>query len=807
MLLSFLLWLDDSPWRFWTLCGLVYAVVLALAVTPGWPQLKLKRGWQWIRGDAAFVAALAVMLLAFRWPVFFYQHQLNPDESGYMSQTLTLRHDPVFWRSVTAGTSGPVNIYPRLLPSLFGFPVTYFTSRVMALIIIAGILTVFYFTCRRFATATFARLATLAPATFLALTTNGDFVHYSGEHMPVLLLATASYLALRLPDPGRRISACAFLAGCLLGAAPFAKLQAGVFALTITIFCYVFLLGRDEPWRRRWQRCGWLTLGGITIPLLVAASAKFTGCFEHFWRSYLVMNLGYASCGAPWWQIVPILAPAMPDFAAYFLSMVTTGVMGLVWITIGGRWRRLDAASLRLLVYGSATFFVAIFTALAPGRPWPHYYLFVVLPLAGWAFAACRVLLCEADEKPPAREVAGLVLAAWCTVALFGQFGEYLLSKQPHEMRGRVREFVSDTHSAVAEAVLQYTAPGQPLGLWGWTHEIHVETGTWRATSDLVLEYLWNVNVQGRQVSSWREVVPEYFQELYVADLKRSNPPVFVDAVAPGSFTFADRATFGYETFPALAAHIDENYDLRHEIDGIRIFVRKDVPRLARSERIAVPSEQIPDEVQGEAREQYQLGLSHLKAGRTDEAVEYLQRTVELVPDFAEARHQLGTAFIQKKRMDMAVTSFREEVRLKPGDAAAQCNLADTLLRAVRLEEAVVEYQNALKIDPNHIASLNNLAWVLGARGDALVRDGAKAIELAERANKLLKGNPALLNTLAAAYGEAGRYAEALDASQRALDFSVAQRNEALAQVIREARACYQSGKPYHTPLDVLVSK
>ncbi len=519
------------------------------------------------------------MLFTFRWPVFFFPHQLNPDESGLIGQTLTLRHDPMFWRSVTSGTSGPLNLYPRLLPGLIGMSDTFFNSRVMALSIVIGSLAVFYITCRRSASSTFARLVTLAPATFFALTTNGDFTHYSGEHIPMLLVVIASYLALRLSDSVKRTSELSFVAGCVLGALPFAKLQASVLGVSIAILCYVFLLGRKESWRQRRLRCVWLTLGGGTVPAIMVLLAIVSGSFEHFWQSYIIMNLGYTANGGSWAQIictVPSLMAHMPDFFAYILGMIVAGMMGLVLITINGRWRNLSAAECRLLIFSSLVTAVSIFTALAPGRPFPHYFLFIVLPLAGWAFAIFSVLLKESTGEPRSREVTQLIFTTWCTVALVVQCSAYLVSKQPLNLRGHVGEFVNTPRSEVAEAILRHTSPGQPLGLWGWMHEFHVETGTRRATSDMVLEYLWNTNASGRQVSSWRELVPVYFQNLYVEDFKRSKPPVFVDAVAPGSFIFTDHRMFGYETFPALATYVDENYHLVHEIRGIRIFVRND---------------------------------------------------------------------------------------------------------------------------------------------------------------------------------------------------------------------------------------
>ncbi|MEI6534078.1 MAG: hypothetical protein WCN98_01970, partial [Verrucomicrobiaceae bacterium] len=212
-----------------------------------------------------FFAALTVMLLAFRWPVFFSPFQFNPDESTFVSCTLNLHHDPVLYRS-TLGYH--LNLYPRMLPGLLGLPQNFLTSRIMALLVVCGSLAAFYHTCRLFASTSMARLATLAPATFYALTTKRDFVHFSSEHMPVLILTGSLYFALRLPEEKRRISWVAFGAGVLLGAAPFAKNQVAPFALVVTLFCYAFVLMRDEPWSARLRTCFWLTLGGMTVPAL-----------------------------------------------------------------------------------------------------------------------------------------------------------------------------------------------------------------------------------------------------------------------------------------------------------------------------------------------------------------------------------------------------------------------------------------------------------------------------------------------------------------------------------------------------------
>jgi hypothetical protein len=583
---DWLVWLDASPWRYGALCVLAYLAALALCLLPAVALRSSRR----LRSDGVFLAAVALLMLAFRWQVFYFPQHLNPDESSYISQSLTLVHDPVYWRSITAGTSGPFNTYPRLIPALLGFADNFATSRVMAMLVAIVSLSVFYATCRRFSHASLARMATLAAATFWALTTNGDFTHYSGEHLPVLLLLVASYLALRLPDSARLTSGTAWLAGFVLGAIPFAKLQGSVLALAITFFCYVFLLRRGESWPRRLGRCGWLTLGGLTAPALVAGSAAASGQFDHFWQSYIAMNVGYAGNGVSLVSIIenlPNLRPYMPRFVTLFHAMMALGTLGalsLAWLRLG---RPMPIANRRLLIFSSVLFPIAVYTALAPGRPFAHYFLFILFPVVGWAFAVCSAAIASQAQATEETDSAtqldsasskplSFALAAWLTVGLCLQISEHFFSPQLLPVRGFVGEFLKTPRSKVSEAILAHASPGEGLAVWGWMNQFHAETGLWKATSDQALEYLWNVKTEGVSVSSWMELVPDYFEDLYLADLKRSNPPIFVDAVAPGSFIFNNRASFGYETFPALAEHINSHYSLAGEIDGVRIFLRKD---------------------------------------------------------------------------------------------------------------------------------------------------------------------------------------------------------------------------------------
>ena len=87
---------------------------------------------------------------------------------------------------------------------------------------------------------------------------------------------------------------------------------------------------------------------------------------------------------------------------------------------------------------------------------------------------------------------------------------------------------------------------------------------------------------------------------------------------------------------------------------------------------------------------------------------------------------------------------------------------------------------------------------MLATNPNASIRNGAEAVELAQRAVQLSDGRePAILGTLAAAYAEAGRFAEAVKTAEQALALASSQNNAALADTLRTRIKLYQSNSPY----------
>jgi Flp pilus assembly protein TadD len=92
---------------------------------------------------------------------------------------------------------------------------------------------------------------------------------------------------------------------------------------------------------------------------------------------------------------------------------------------------------------------------------------------------------------------------------------------------------------------------------------------------------------------------------------------------------------------------------------------------------------------------------------------------------------------------------------------------------------------------------LNNLAWLLATSSETRIRDGARAVELAERAVHLERGDhPIIIATLAAAYAEAGRFPDAVKTARRALDLAFGSRNTDLADAIKAQLELYEASIP-----------
>jgi tetratricopeptide (TPR) repeat protein len=195
------------------------------------------------------------------------------------------------------------------------------------------------------------------------------------------------------------------------------------------------------------------------------------------------------------------------------------------------------------------------------------------------------------------------------------------------------------------------------------------------------------------------------------------------------------------------------------------------------------------------------LGNAFLQEGRVDEAISHYRKALQIKPELSEPHYNLGNAFLQKGQVSEAIAHYQKALEIKPDYAEAHGNLGNVLLQKGQVSEAIVHYQMALEIKPLNIGFQNNLALVLATSPTISLRNGIKAVALAQRANQLSGGNqPLVLRTLAAAYAEVKRFPEAVETAQKALQLAKSQGNAALGETIESNLKLYQTNTPLRIP-------
>jgi tetratricopeptide (TPR) repeat protein len=203
----------------------------------------------------------------------------------------------------------------------------------------------------------------------------------------------------------------------------------------------------------------------------------------------------------------------------------------------------------------------------------------------------------------------------------------------------------------------------------------------------------------------------------------------------------------------------------------------------------------------GYAAAHYALANALRQRGKVDEAISHYQRALHIKPDFAEAHNNLGTALRQKGRVDEAIAHYQEALEMMPENESVHVNLANAFLQKGRVGQAIGHYQRALQIDPADMEIQNNLAWLLATSGQASLRNGDKAVQLARRANELAGGtNPVVLGTLAAAFAEAGQFGDARRSAQEAIALARAAGRPEMVRQLNDELQLYEAGRPFHRP-------
>jgi tetratricopeptide (TPR) repeat protein len=217
-------------------------------------------------------------------------------------------------------------------------------------------------------------------------------------------------------------------------------------------------------------------------------------------------------------------------------------------------------------------------------------------------------------------------------------------------------------------------------------------------------------------------------------------------------------------------------------------------------------------------------GLKHAEQGDVDDAIADFTEVIKLDPKSTAAYYHRGQLHRRNGEIELAKADFDEVLRLDPNHAPARHARAEiyrsfqdfgkadsedqraahqkgffyymTMGRRASdqgdYQRALRNYKEAFRLKPRSPEVLNDLAWLLATCPDSRIRDGKKAVDHGFQA-ALLTGwkDASVLDTLAAAYAEDGRFEDAVKTANKAL--TLAKANVEL----RSRLALYERGQPF----------
>ncbi|MEL0108078.1 MAG: tetratricopeptide repeat protein [Rhodospirillaceae bacterium] len=160
----------------------------------------------------------------------------------------------------------------------------------------------------------------------------------------------------------------------------------------------------------------------------------------------------------------------------------------------------------------------------------------------------------------------------------------------------------------------------------------------------------------------------------------------------------------------------------------------------------------------------YHLGGIAYQKRQWADAIEYLQKALNIVPDYAEALNILGVAYKNLGQLDDAHQQLSKAIALQPNFPDALCNLGNVLMTMGQLEDAKEHYQKAITLNPNFVLALSNLGAAL-----LKLRRWDEAIEHLKKAISLSPHYAEAHNNLGVAYKELYKNEQAIECYQNAL--------------------------------------
>lgn len=556
MLSQFVCWLyshglgdSQNAWyalQFGTVCALVLGVA--------WLDSRKEDSGFEIRTAAALYlfCALAIFVC---WLPNIARYHMDPDEEQWIAQANNFVADPVFWFKyfLAINSSRELTILPMAVGSaLCGGSLGYEGARIITIllwaafcVLVYGIVTV---ACGRQS----GLWTSFSIAVLVCFFSSVSYVAYNSELPVIVLCAAATYCFVSGYSTGS--SRWYIAAGLFVALVPFAKDQgipiAAAMQLVFIAFCLV---------QGRKAAVGWIVggnmLGLLAFLALFVATGSLGELLDLKRTAAEYAQIGFAGQEPRWLRGTLHLRAMLvrDELRPLFLgALAITPFLLWNYLRCRGIWSPLQSL---LLWCGVAVMGAALFAVWYPGNGFHHYALLLVFPASLLLGSALHLVFREGHRNS---WVVAFIFLLVCLLGLYRKDGS-------EGVRDLARNCANDRLSAMSERMLQLTAPGDRLMVWGWWPAFFVETGLLQGSRWMYPFFA--VSAYGSSASNVRR---------YMEDLQTLQPKVIVEWVGEDAIHFKDPAVFGLQAVPEINNYVMANYELVETNGNQKLFVRKE---------------------------------------------------------------------------------------------------------------------------------------------------------------------------------------------------------------------------------------
>jgi tetratricopeptide (TPR) repeat protein len=198
------------------------------------------------------------------------------------------------------------------------------------------------------------------------------------------------------------------------------------------------------------------------------------------------------------------------------------------------------------------------------------------------------------------------------------------------------------------------------------------------------------------------------------------------------------------------------------------------------------------------SRARVNYGASLTDLGRTADAEGQLREAVRLKETNAPGHLNLGALLAARGRADEGISHLERALALDPTYTAAYRNLGEAYGALGNRVLAAKYFALAVERNADDVFLLNRLGWLLATSPEDSIRQGSRAVTIAERAVSLTgRQDVTSLDTLAAAFAETDRFSDAARIASEAVTLAERNGRTELLPELRDRLARYQAGQKF----------